>query len=208
MNECGVGSKVFLVEDGEAVRRSLQFQMEAMGYEVEAFPSAYSFLEKYQPCANSCLLLDVRMPGMTGIELQKLLRDKRDPIPVVMISGHADVPAAVRAMKNGAVDFLSKPVSAEELSNAISLALKKSAGAPAEPEVEESNNIKSRIASLTPRETEVLNFVVDGFSSRQIAEHLDVSFKTIEAHRSKIMTKTRAQNVAHLVRMCLADHPS
>ena len=207
MSENPAKDKVFLVEDGEAVRRSLQFQMEAMGYDVDAYPSAYSFLEKYEPCESSCLLLDVRMPGMTGIELQQLLRDKRDPIPVVMISGHADVPAAVRAMKNGAVDFLSKPVSGEELSTALSFALKKSSGEIEPQGLEESDDIKTRIASLTPRETEVLNYVVDGFSSRQIAEQLEVSFKTIEAHRSKIMTKTKAQNVAHLVRMCLAEEP-
>lgn len=181
--------------------------MEAMGYEVEAYPSAYSFLENYQPCPNSCLLLDVRMPGMTGIELQQLLRDKKDPIPVVMISGHADVPAAVRAMKNGAVDFLSKPVSTAELSAALKFALNKPVTEPGQEPVEKADDIRSRIGSLTPRETEVLDFVVDGFSSRQIADQLEVSFKTIEAHRSKIMTKTKAQNVAHLVRMCLTDKP-
>ena len=163
MSDNALRDKVFLVEDGEPVRRSLQFQMEAMGYDVEAYPSAYSFLEKYHPCRNSCLLLDVRMPGMTGIELQQLLRDKNDPIPVVMISGHADVPAAVRAMKNGAVDFLSKPVSTAELSAALKFALNKPATEPGLEPSEKADDIRSRIDSLTPRETEVLDFVVDGF---------------------------------------------
>ena len=194
--------KVFLVEDDEAVRRSLKFQIEAMDYRVVAFPSALSFLDDYKPTEKSCLLLDVRMPGMSGIELQQKLVQDGDTMPVVMISGHADVPAAVRAMKNGATDFLSKPVSGSELSAALEAALQQPAGRRCDIPVEE---IRSRIGKLTTRESEVLAFVVDGYSSREIAEHLNVSFKTIEAHRSKIMTKTRAQNVAHLVRMCLSE---
>lgn len=200
----GEGKTVFLVEDDEAVRRSLKFQIEAMGYQVAAFGSAISFLEEYEPCDNACLLLDVRMPGMTGIELQQLLTERKDTIPVIMISGHADVPVAVRAMKNGATDFLSKPVHGNELAAALEFALTTpmAAGRRCEVPIEE---IRERIDQLTPRESQVLNFVVDGFSSRQIAEQLDVSFKTIEAHRSKIMSKTQAQNVAHLVRMCLSE---
>lgn len=193
---------VFLVEDDEAVRRSLKFQIEAMGYRVSAFPSALSFLDDYKPMDKACLLLDVRMPGMSGIELQQKLAESGDTMPVVMISGHADVPAAVRAMKNGATDFLSKPVSGAELSAALEFALEATPGHRCDIPVEE---IRERIGKLTTRESEVLSFVVDGYSSRQIAEHLNVSFKTIEAHRSKIMTKTRAQNVAHLVRMCLSE---
>lgn len=197
-------SLVFLVEDDEAVRRSLQFQIEAMGFEVSSFPSALSFLDVYKPQENACLLLDVRMAGMSGIELQQKLVEQGDQIPVIMISGHADVPAAVRAMKNGATDFLSKPVSEQELSAALEFALARPAltGHRCDVPLEE---IRERIERLTPRETEVLSFVVDGFSSRQIAEKLDVSFKTIEAHRSKIMSKTKAQDVAHLVRMCLSE---
>lgn len=200
-------SLVFLVEDDEAVRRSMKFQIEAMGYEVNDYPSALSFLDVYKPRENSCLLLDVRMPGMSGIELQQKLAELGDSMPVIMISGHADVPAAVRAMKNGASDFLSKPVSGEELTAALEFALTApfAGGRRCDVPVEE---IRDRIERLTPRETEVLSFVVDGFSSRQIAERLDISFKTIEAHRSKIMTKTKAQNVAHLVRMCLAEQVS
>ena len=197
-------SLVFLVEDDEAVRRSLQFQIEAMGYEVNSFPSALSFLDEYEPQEDACLLLDVRMTGMSGVELQQKLVDQDDQIPVIMISGHADVPAAVRAMKNGARDFLSKPVSEQELSAALEFALATPVGAVRRcdiPLVE----IRERIDQLTPRETEVLSFVIDGFSSRQIAEQLDVSFKTIEAHRSKIMSKTKAKDVAHLVRMCLSE---
>ena len=199
----GEGSyTVFLVEDDEAVRRSLKFQIEAMGYNVVAFPSALSFLDDYAPRENSCLLLDVRMPGMSGIELQQRLVQDDDRMPVVMISGHADVPAAVRAMKNGATDFLSKPVRGSELAAALEAALLQPAGRRCDVPVDE---IRARIGKLTTRESEVLAFVVDGYSSREIAEHLNVSFKTIEAHRSKIMTKTRAQNVAHLVRMCLSE---
>lgn len=198
---------VFLVEDDEAVRRSLEFQIEAMGYHVVPFSSALSFLEGYEPRENSCMLLDVRMPGMNGIELQKELRERQDPMPIIMISGHADVPAAVRAMKNGALDFLSKPVRGEQLEAALKLALASIAqpGRRCDESVEE---IQSRIERLTPRESQVLDYVIDGFSSRQIADELDVSFKTIEAHRAKIMTKTKAQNVAHLVRMCLAHQNS
>lgn len=198
---------VFLVENDEAVRRSLKFQIEAMGYAVNAFESALSFLDDYQPVEDSCLLLDVRMPGMTGIELQQELKKRDDPTPVIMISGHADVPAAVRAMKNGATDFLSKPVIGEELSAALEFALTTPmlAGRRCEVSVTE---IRERMEELTPRESEVLLLVVDGYSSRQIANKLDVSFKTIEAHRSKIMSKTKAQNVAHLVRMCLSEQVS
>lgn len=196
--------KVFLVEDDHAVRKSLQFQIETMGFDVSSFASAITFLENYVPVTDRecCLLLDVRMPDMSGIELQQLLTDRQDPMPVVMISGHADVPAAVRAMKNGASDFLSKPVKGEDLEKALKHALAETATVRIDVPIEE---IRERIQKLTPRESEVLNHVVDGHSSRQIADKLSVSFKTIEAHRAKIMSKTRAENVAHLVRMCLAE---
>ncbi len=200
-------STVFLVEDDDAVRRSLKFQIEAMGYHVKDFPSALFFLENYEPCERSCLLVDVRMPGMTGIELQQVLRERDEVVPVIMISGHADVPAAVRAMKNGATDFLSKPVSGAELQAALDFAL--SGPAPTARRCDATvEEIRERIERLTPRERQVLDLVVDGNSSRQIAEKLEVSFKTIEAHRAKIMSKTRATNVAHLVRMCLSDQLS
>ncbi len=193
---------VFLVEDTEAVRRSLASQIEGFGYEVRSFPSATTFLDHYKPVANSCLLLDVRMPGMSGVELQAQLKENNDPTPVIMISGHADVPTAVRSMKNGAVDFLSKPIRTEELEASIRFAL--SNGDASRLRVDVSHEeIDARISRLTPRESEVLTHVVDGMSSRQIAEELEVSFKTIEAHRAKIMTKTKARNVAHLVRLCL-----
>jgi FixJ family two-component response regulator len=204
MSQQNAGFTVFLVEDDEAVRRSMKYQIEGMGYTVKAFPSALSFLDDYKPAENTCLLLDVRMPGMTGIELQQHLVTQDDTIPVIMISGHADVPAAVRAMKNGASDFLSKPVGGEELGAALQFAIETPVvgGRRCDVPVDE---IRDRIARLTPRESQVLSYVVDGYSSRQIADELDVSFKTIEAHRSKIMTKTEAQNVAHLVRMCLSE---
>ncbi|MFK7822406.1 MAG: response regulator transcription factor [Planctomycetaceae bacterium] len=207
MSAEATGFRVFLVEDDEAVRRSMKYQIEGMGYTVHAFPSALSFLDDYKPSEQTCLLLDVRMPGMTGIELQQKLVTDGDTIPVIMISGHADVPAAVRAMKNGASDFLSKPVSGDDLQAALKFAFETPVveGRRCDVSVEE---IRERMEQLTPRELQVLSYVVDGHSSRQIAEQLEVSFKTIDAHRSKIMTKIKAQNVAHLVRMCLSEQVS
>lgn len=201
-----VSKTVFLIEDDDRVREAIKYLIEGIGYHVEPFPNAEAFLESYQKSEDThqILLLDVRLPGMSGIDLQQHLIKKGDRIPVIMISGHADVPAAVRAMKAGACDFLAKPINAEELAPAISYALTKARtqGRRIDATVEE---IQGRIARLTPRETEVLHLVVDGMSTREIAAELDISFKTIEAHRAKIMTKVQASSVAHLMRLWLSQ---
>ncbi|QDT96675.1 response regulator transcription factor [Gimesia aquarii] len=192
---------VFVVDDDPAIRKSLRWLIESVGLKVETHELASDFLESYSPDSPGCLVLDVRIPGMSGLELQEKLRDRGYDIPVVIVSGYGDVPMAVRAMKAGAVDFLEKPVSDQVLLDYIQKGIER-----------DINNKKNRLEnkellerkkSLTRRELEVMEHVVSGQSSREIAEILNVSFKTIEAHRAKIMKKMKAKSVPKLIQMDL-----
>ena len=197
---------VFVVDDDRAVRKSLRWLLESVDLQVETFESAREFLEKYEPHRPGCVVLDVRMPGMSGLELQDYLRSQDINIPVIIITGYGDVPMAVRAMKAGAIDFIEKPVCDQVLLEHIHDAL----------EVDQkrrqartnSREVAERLQSLTPREAEVMGYVVQGFSSREIAKELEVSFKTIEAHRAKIMKKMDAKSVPHLIHMNLLTRDS
>lgn len=195
---------VFLVEDDQSVRASLVEALEEQKITVRDYMTAMEFYRDYREPVPGVLILDIRLPGMSGTELQDKLIEDGFEMPIVMISGHADVPMAVRAMKNGAFDFLCKPIKVEELISAVGRAYSYFYDVDTEQLAEELEDTEGSINRLTTREREVLDHVVEGLSSREIAEELGVSTKTVEAHRAHINDKMRADNVSHLIRMCFA----
>ena len=192
---------VFLVEDDQAIRASMKEALEDEKLVVNDYMTAMEFYRDFREVVPGVLILDIRLPGMSGIELQEKLTQEDFPLPVVMISGHADVPMAVRAMKNGAFDFLCKPVKVDDLVAAVARAYHFYYEVDLDID-DELDATEDSLNRLTSREREVLDHVVDGLSSREIAEELAVSTKTVEAHRARINDKMRADNVAHLIRMC------
>ncbi len=194
---------VFVVDDDQAMRSSLQWLIESIGMKVESYSAADEFLRQYYPGRAGCLLLDVRMPGMSGLELQQYLRSNDIHIPVIIITGHGDVPMAVRAMKSGAVDFIEKPFNDEMLLDAIRNAL--ALDERQRSRQAERAEIAARLAHLTPREHEVMEMVTDGQSNKEIANSLGVSAKTVEAHRARVMEKMQAGSLAELVRMAIVS---
>jgi len=192
---------VFLVEDDEKVRAFLKEALEAEKLVVRDYMTAMEFYRDFREVVPGVLVLDIRLPGMSGIALQEKLVEEEFPLPIVMISGHADVPMAVKALKNGASDFLCKPVKPEDLLNTVSRAYLSHYCIDLDLDAE-LDATEDSLSRLTSREHEVLGFVVDGLSSREIAGELDVSTKTVEAHRARINDKMRADSVAHLIRMC------
>ena len=194
-------STVFVVDDDQAMRHSLKWLIESVGLRVRTFGSASDFLEAYYPGQAGCLLLDVRMPGMSGLELQSYLTRQEIRLPVIIITGHGDVTMAVRAMKAGAVDFIEKPFNDEALLSSLRNAL--AFGQKQREQQSQRSAIAARLAELTPREHEVMDMVTDGRSNREIAAALGDSAKTVEAHRARVMDKMRADSLADLVRMAL-----
>jgi RNA polymerase sigma factor (sigma-70 family) len=192
---------VFVVDDDQAMRGSLQWLIESVGMQVETFDSAHAFLDAYYPGRAGCLLLDVRMPGMSGLELQDYLSRREIRLPVIIITGHGDVAMAVKAMKAGAVDFIEKPFDDEQLLQSIRKALQFDERQRALQA--RKAEIAARLAELTPREHEVMAMVTDGRSNKEIAAALNVSAKTVEVHRARVMDKMRAESLAELVRMAL-----
>jgi two-component system response regulator FixJ len=204
---------IFVVDDDEAVRHSLHMLLTAQGFSVNTYPSAQEFLDAAVVCGEGVLLLDVRMPGLSGLDLQAKLRAKRDHLPIVFITAFGDVPLAVDAMKAGAVDFLEKPFTKAAILNCIGRAL--NLGTQVRTEDRFAADAKTRVESLTPRERQVLERVVSGRQSKAIAFDLGISVRTVENHRARIMGKMEAESVSHLVRMALAagvvpgePHPS
>jgi len=197
---------VFVVDDDQAIRNSLKWLIESVGMKVEAFESADAFIESYYPGRSGCLLLDVRMPGMSGLDLQEYFVSEGIRIPVIIITGHGDVPMAVRAMKAGAVDFIEKPFNDEVLLDSIRNAL----ALEAEQRMEQAQRaeIAARLAHLTPRELEVMEMVTNGKSNKEIASSLGVSSKTVEAHRARVMEKMEAESLADLVKMAIVANMS
>lgn len=189
---------VFVVDDDEAVRESLRYLIASVDLEVKTFSSATEFLDAYRPNMPGCLVVDVRMPGMSGLELQRQLSDRSINLPVIIITGHGDVDMAVRAMKSGAFDFIQKPFNDQVLLDLIQAALDKNTRA-AEADAERAS-IAEKLSQLTEREREVLNGIVEGSSNKDIASRLNLSEKTIEFHRSKVMRKMSANSLAELTR--------
>jgi FixJ family two-component response regulator len=194
-----VAPVVFLVDDDASVRTGVTRLLESAGYAVEAFASAREFLAREPSTGPCCLVLDVRMPGLTGLELQETLAAAGRRMAIVFVTGHVDVPMSVRAMKGGAVDLLTKPVDAKDLLEAIQRALAKDVrDRDAEARATE---VEERLRVLTPRETEVFALVVTGMLNKQIASKLGVVEKTVKVHRARVMEKMRAGSVAELVRL-------
>jgi RNA polymerase sigma factor (sigma-70 family) len=193
---------VFVVDDDQAIRSSLKWLIESVGLRVETHPSADEFIRDYYPGRAGCLLLDVRMPGMSGLELQEHFARNDITLPIIIITGHGDVPMAVRAMKAGAIDFIEKPFNDELLLESIRNAL---AVDQRQRDIQSQRaEIAARLAQLTPREHEVMEMVTEGRSNKEIAVTLGVSAKTVEAHRARVMEKMQAGSLAELVRMVLA----
>lgn len=193
---------VFVVDDDDNIRASLRFLIESVGLRAQTFASAQAFLENYDPAEPGCVVLDVRMPGMSGLELQDELNARGIEIPVIIVTAYGDIQMAVRAIKAGAVDFVEKPAGEQALLDQIQKAIAK------DSEIRETRAdqqvVTERFERLTPREREVMELVVDGLSSKEIAAQLGVSFKTVEAHRAKIMKKMEARSVPHLIRLSLS----
>ena len=192
---------VYVVDDDEAVRDSLQWLLEGKDYRVRCFDSAESFLSRYDPREVACLIVDIRMAGMTGLELQDRLVERKSPLPVVFITGHGDVPMAVEAMRAGAMDFLQKPFNDDELIRRVNRALEEEA---AQREVlRQRDEVERRWSDLTAREREVAQRVADGQANKVVAADLSISERTVELHRARIMQKMGVRSVAQLVRMLL-----
>ena len=194
---------VFVVDDDAAVRDSLRWVIESNGWNVEAYPSAEAFLEAYDPARPGCLILDVRMPGLSGPELQKKLNERQYTLPIIFITAHGTVPTAVRAMQAGAVDFIMKPFNNTTLLERIDKCMEQARVAADSRKQQDSTH--QRLTRLTTREREVLDLVVAGKSNKLIAADLKISIKTVEAHRAKIMQKMQAKSLAELVRLVLTQ---
>lgn len=190
---------VHIVDDDDAVRDSLSLLLRTVGLTSKTYPSAGAFLEAYVPGNVSCLVTDIRMPGMSGLELQQALIEKDVEIPIIFITGHGDVPMAVNAMKSGAVDFIQKPFRDQDLLDRIARAMQLARSAR-DTQVEAAT-IRERFAGLTPREREVMEKVVAGCANKVIAMDLGVSQRTVELHRARVMQKTGARSLAELVKL-------
>ena len=193
---------VFIADDDDAVRRFLSGLIQSINLRVSAHASAQDFLDAYEPGCPGCLLLDVRMPGMSGLELQRELAERSINLPVIILTGHGDVPVAVQAMKAGAVDFIEKPFNNELLLDRIQMAVVQSVRA--ESVRAERNEMLKRLELLTLRERQVFDLVVAGEVNKVIAHRLTISEKTVEIHRAKVMMKMDARSLSALVQMAVS----
>jgi FixJ family two-component response regulator len=190
---------VFVIDDDTLIRDGIQSLIGSIGLRAETFASAQDFMQTKRPDVPACLILDVRLPGLNGLDLQRKLADADIHIPIIFITGHGDIPMTVRAMKEGALEFLTKPVRGQDLLDAVQKAVAQDRELrKARTELTE---LRARFDSLTPRETEVLNLVVAGLLNKQIAYELGTSELTVKTHRAHVMEKTQADSLAHLVRM-------
>ena len=197
---------VYVVDDDEAVRDSLQWLLEGKDYRVRCFDSAETFLNRYDAKEVACLSVDIRMAGMSGLELQDKLIEKNSPLPVVFITGHGDVPMAVDTMKKGAMDFIQKPFKEDELVPLVEQMLEKAKVSFADHQHAASRD--ALMSKLTSREAQVLERIVAGRLNKQIADDLGISIKTVEAHRANIMEKLNANTVADLLKIALGPNPN
>ena len=203
MNMTAKKGIVYVVDDDEAVRDSLQWLLEGKDYRVRCFESAEAFLARYDPREVACLIADIRMHGMTGLELQDKLIERHSPLPIVFITGHGDVPMAVDTMKKGALDFIQKPFDASALVSVVERMLEHARTAFTDQQ--QAATREALLAKLTGRESQVLERIVAGRLNKQIADDLGISIKTVEAHRANIMEKMGANTVADLLKVALGS---
>ena len=192
---------IFVVDDDPGVRQSLEMLIRAIGQSVETYASAGEFLDAYTSERPGCLVLDLRMPGMSGLELQEELGSRGSNLPVIFITAHGDVPTAVDAVKGGAIDFIQKPFRDQDLIEKIELALEQNERAL--EETAERGDVQARVASLTSRERQVMDIVVDGKTNKAMATELRLSERTVEIHRARVMSKMGAESLPDLVKMAL-----
>jgi FixJ family two-component response regulator len=191
--------RIYLVDDDPSVLKGLSRLLYSAGYQTAQFSSAKQFMEQYDADEPGCLVLDLAMPGFTGLELQRWLLESNSPLPVIFLTGHGDVPTSVRAIKKGAVDFLTKPVNDEELLRAIREALERESATRTEHA--KVSAIQARLGTLTPREREVMEHVVSGQLNKQIADVLGTALQTIKVHRARVMRKMGVLSLAELVQL-------
>jgi FixJ family two-component response regulator len=190
---------VFVIDDDASVRDAVADLLRSVGLEVQSFVSSQEFLQSKRPDAPGCIVLDVRLPGPSGLEFQRTLSESNIHLPIIFISGHGDIPMSVRAMKSGAIEFLTKPLPEQELLDAVQTGIERDRARRQEAKV--VAELRERFGSLTPREREVLAFVVTGRRNKQIAAQAKLSEMTVKVHRSQIMRKMRAKSLVDLVRM-------
>ena len=195
---------VFIVDDDAAVRDALEMLVKSVGLSVKTFEHGQAFLDQYEPADAGCLVLDIRMPMMGGLELQQELRNRNSSLPIIFITGHGDIPMAVKAVKEGAMDFISKPFRDQELLDCIQRAIRDL------DEKQDRNLFRSTIttnlAKLSPREKEVMDMVIEGKANKVIAMDLNLSERTVEVHRSHVMEKMQTRSLAKLVQMVTLLH--
>jgi two-component system, LuxR family, response regulator FixJ len=197
-----IAPMVHVVDDNRVVQESVQLLLHTVGLHAQVYPSAQDFLGVYNDNMAGCLLLDVRMPGMSGLELQRTLNERHCILPVVFMTGHGDVQMAVAAMQSGAVDFIMKPFNDQELLERVGKAMHRDE--QQRLVLKERHEIKRRLISLSEREREIMDMVVDGKANKVIAADLDLSQRTVEIHRARVMEKMQATSLAQLVRMVIA----
>jgi FixJ family two-component response regulator len=195
------GPTIYVVDDDDSMRQAIALLLRTVGYTPVVFSRPSEFLAKYDPNQHGCLVLDIRMPEMSGLEVQQELNKSGAILPVIFITGHGDIPMAVQAMKDGAFDFLTKPFRDQDLLDRINNALKQDAENRAA--IEKHADLRRRAESLTPREREVLALIVEGKANKVVAIDLGLSERTVEIHRANVMEKMGARSVAHLVKMHL-----
>jgi RNA polymerase sigma factor (sigma-70 family) len=192
---------VFVVDDDEEVRSALKLLFESVGLPVTCYPSALDYLDQFNESLPGCLVVDVRMPGMSGLDMQEKLADYPIHPPVIIITGHGDVPMAVRAVQAGAVNFIEKPFRDQILLDSVHRAIEMDA--ERRGEASRLSEIREHLGQLTPREREVLDLVISGMRNKNISEQLGITLSTVEAHRSRVMEKMQADSLSHLMRMML-----
>jgi two-component system response regulator FixJ len=193
---------VYVIDDDDGMRRALSLLLSTVGYKTLVFPNPGDFLAQFDPDTHGCLILDIRMPGMSGLELQQHLNRTGSMLPVIFITGHGDVPMAVQAMKEGAFEFIQKPFRDQDLLDRINHALQQDA--ESRSNLARRADVVRRLETLTPRERQVMDMVVDGSANKVIAIDLNLSERTVEIHRAKVMEKMGARSVAHLVKLQLS----